>query len=169
MNQKKSQQIYFGAALIVLGTALYFLRSFEGLGRAAIFLLVGGAFLAVYFHRREFGLLVPACLISGLGVGLLGKGAFFEGYHVTLVGLGIGFVAITLIALLYQGRFHAWPLIPGVVLIVLGIPDTNRVLDYALTYWPLILVALGVVILLRAFRRPGRTQPGWILPLAHEV
>ena len=157
MNQKKRQQIYSGTALIVLGLALYFLRSFEGLGRSAIFFLVGGAFLAAYFYRREFGLLVPACLICGLGVGMLGEDAFLRGYHATLVGLGIGFVAITLIALLYQGRFHAWPLIPGVVLILLGVPDTSRILHYALTNWPLILVALGVLILVRAIRGRGAT------------
>ncbi len=157
MNQQKRQQIYFGTALIVLGIALYFLRSFEGLGRSAIFFLVGGVFLAGYFYRREFGLLIPACLICGLGVGMLGEDAFFRGYHATLVGLGTGFVAITLIALLYQGRFHAWPLIPGVVLILLGIPDTDRLLHHALANWPLILVALGVLILVRAITGRGAT------------
>ena len=157
MNQQKRQQIYSGTALIVLGLALYFLRSFEGLGRSAIFFLVGGAFLAAYFYRREFGLLVPACLICGMGVGMLGEDTFFRGYHATLVGLGIGFVAITLIALLYQGRFHAWPLIPGVVLLLLGIPHTDRILHHALTNWPLILVALGVLILVRAISGRGET------------
>ena len=157
MNQQKRQQIYFGTALIVLGIALYFLRSFEGLGRSAIFFLVGGAFLAGYFYRREFGLLIPACLICGIGVGMLGENAFFEGYHATLIGLGIGFVAITLIALIYQRRFHAWPLIPGVVLILVGIPDTSRLLHYALTNWPLLLIALGVLILVRAISGRGAT------------
>lgn len=154
MSPQKRQQLYSGTALIVLGLTLYFLRSFDGLGRSAIFLLVGGAFLAAYFYRREFGLLVPACLTSGLGVGMLGEGAFLDGYNSKLVGLGLGFVAITLIALLYQRRFHAWPLIPGVVLFLLGVPDA---FDYALTNWPLILVALGVLILVRAIGGRGAT------------
>ena len=157
MNQQKRLQIYSGAALIVLGLALYFLRSFEGLGLSAIFFLVGGAFFAVYFYRREFGLLVPACLTCGLGAGILGEDTFFQGYHSTLVGLGTGFVAITLIALLYQARFHAWPLFPGVILILLGIPDTDRILLYALSNWPLILVALGVLIVVRAISQRGAT------------
>lgn len=155
MDGQKRQQIYFGTSLIVLGLALYLLSSFEGFGRSTIFFLVGAGFLGAYFYRREFGLLIPGCLICGMGVAILGTESFLSDYNATFVGLGGGFVAITLVALANQRQFHAWPLIPGVGLILLGIPDSGRVLQSLLTSWPLLLVGLGILILIGALRNRG--------------
>lgn len=152
MRENQRQQIYFGTALIVLGIALYLLSSFEGFGRSTIFFLVGAGFLGTYFYRREFGLLIPGCLICGMGVAILGSDSFLRDFNATFVGLGGGFVAITLLALANQRRFHAWPLIPGVGLILLGIPDTGRILQALLTNWPLLLVGFGILIIIGAFR-----------------
>ena len=75
-----------------------------------------------------------------------------------LVGLGGGFVALTVIALLYERRFEGWPLIPGAVLIVVGLRET-RILEYFIDHWPLLLVVIGVLVLFGAVgRRSPRTD-----------
>ena len=135
-------------ALIALGLALWTVQRFEGLERSAIFFLVGGAFLAVYFYRREFGLLIPGGIICGIGVGML------EAVPM-LVGIGCGFVGITLVATIYERRFEGWPLIPGTILILVGLRELE-ILEYAFENWPLILVVIGVLILFGAI---GRRRP----------
>ena len=59
------------------------------------------------------------------------------------------------IALLYEQRFDWWPLIPGGVLILLGLPDTRRAIRWVFDQWPVLLIVIGVMILLGAFRRPA--------------
>ena len=71
------------------------------------------------------------------------------------LGLGLGFVAIFLIAFLYERKSHWWPLIPGTVLILLGLRRMEEVFGWLLRNWPLILVIIGVLILLGALR-PAR-------------
>ena len=116
--EQRRRQIRTGIALILVGAGLYVVQRFEGLERTAIFFLLSGAFLAAYFYRREFGLLIPAGLIGGLGVGM------FEAVPL-LAGIGGGFVAVTLIALIYERRFEGWPLIPGTILILVGLRETE--------------------------------------------
>ena len=148
MNQKK-RQVFTGLTLVVLGLVLYLLEYVGDVGRSATFFLIGGAFLAAYFYQRQFGFLIPGCLLLGLGGSL-----FLE--MPQKVGLGVGFVAITVVALAYQRRFHWWPLIPGGVLILVGLER----LDYVkrlFENWPLILVIVGVLVLLGALGRRETT------------
>jgi len=150
--EQRRRQIQTGIALILVGLGLYVVQQFEGLGRTAIFFLLSGAFLAAYFYRREFGLLIPAGLIGGLGVGM------FEAVPL-LAGIGGGFVAVTLIALIYERRFEGWPLIPGTILILVGLRETE-VLQYFVDNWPLLLVVAGVLVLLRSIGR-GKGVKSW--------
>jgi hypothetical protein len=151
MGEQRRRQVYSGLALIALGLALYAVQRVEGLGRSAIFFLVGGAFLAAYLYRRDFGLLIPAGLIGGIGAGMLEPVPM-------LVGIGGGFVAITIIALFYERRFEGWPLIPGAILILVGLREME-IVAYLVDHWPLLLVIVGVVILLGALgRRPPRSD-----------
>jgi hypothetical protein len=154
MAGRRRQRIVAGLTLIVLGLALYALQKFEGIGQATIFFLVGGAFLAAYFARREYGFLIPGCILLGLGAGSIGHDSFFFFGDSTLLGLGCGFVAIFLIALVYQRRTSWWPLIPGSVLLLVGLPDTERVFEILFDNWPLILVVIGLLILIGAVARP---------------
>jgi hypothetical protein len=151
MGEQRRRQVYSGLALIALGLALYAVQRVEGLGKSAIFFLVGGAFLAAYLYRRELGLLIPAGLIGGIGAGMLEPVPM-------LVGIGGGFVAITIIALGYERRFEGWPLIPGAILILVGLREME-IVTYLVDHWPLLLVIAGVVILLGALgRRAPRTD-----------
>ena len=130
------------------------MKYFDQFGRSAIFFLVGGAFLAAYFYRKEFGFLIPGCLLLGLAGGSLGRTTFFADGQATLLGLGFGFAAITVIGLVYEREFRAWALIPASVLILLGFPNTGPIIRYVFENWPLILVAVGVMILIGSFGRP---------------
>jgi hypothetical protein len=148
MGEPRRRHIYSGLALIVLGLTLYAVQGMEGLGRSALFFLVGGAFLAAYFYRKDFDLLIPAGLICGIGAGMLDSVPM-------LAGIGGGFVAITIVALIYERRFEGWLLIPGAVLLLVGLREM-QILEYFIKHWPLLVVVAGVLILLGAF---GRRAP----------
>jgi len=160
MNKLEKQRLAAGLVLIVLGVLFYVLERSRGVDSAALILLIGSGLLAAYFYRREYRLLVPAGILLGLGLGaLVGETRFAFG-RTTLWGLGVGFVAIYVVALLYERKSAWWPLIPGGVLILLGLPISGRILSAIFRSWPLVLVLAGVLILLGGFRGGKRSQSG---------
>lgn len=154
---QRSNQVVAGLVLIAAGLVFWLLRATEGFAQSAGFLVVGTAFLAAYFARRAYGLLIPGCILAGFGVGLLAGDHHGMFDQPILLGLGGGFIAIWLVAKLYQGRSHWWPLIPGVILILVGLRNGERVLRAVIDNWPLVLVAIGVIVLLGALRPSGRS------------
>jgi Na+/H+ antiporter NhaD/arsenite permease-like protein len=150
--EEKERRMAAGIALIVIGTVLYLLERSRGIDAAAVFLLMGSAFFAAYLYRREYGYLVPAGILLGLGTGtILGQTRYAFG-DTTLFGLGLGFIAIYVVSLLYERKNRWWPLIPGGVLILLNVPRVGDTVDFFFDNWPLILIIVGVLILLGAFR-----------------
>lgn len=150
MTQPQRQQAIAGGALIVLGLALFYL---ENLGPSLIFFLVGGGFLVFYLYRRDLGLLIPGCIILSLGVGNVTSSAFPD--LTKGLALGLGFIAITVVALIYEKRFVWWPLIPGGVLLLLNLPRGRELVRTVLDHWQLGLVVVGIIVLVTAFVRPG--------------
>jgi hypothetical protein len=71
----------------------------------------------------------------------------------------VGFIAIYVIAKLYERDSHWWPLIPGVILILIGVPKTAKIFRFLFDNWPLILVAIGLLVLIGAFRRTADAAP----------
>jgi len=158
---KRRQRLIAGLTLILLGLALFALDRIEGLGQAAVFFLVGGAFLAAYLARREYGFLIPAGVLLGLGLGKIGRhGLLGFADNPLPFGLGCGFVSIWVIALLYQRRSPWWPLIPGAILILVGLPDTEVWLQAVRDNWPLLLVVAGVIVLLAGLLGPKHPREG---------
>jgi len=155
VTQQQRQKMIAGVALVVLGLALYYL---ENLGNSLIFFLVGGGFLVAYFYRREFGMLIPGCIILSLGLGSVGSSAFPD--FTKGMALGLGFVAITVVALFYEKRFVWWPLIPGGVLFLLNLPRGRELVHTVLDNWQLGLVVVGVMIFISAFVKPGSRSGG---------
>jgi hypothetical protein len=150
----RDRRVTTGIVLIVVGTLLYVLNRIQGIGQSTILLVLGSLFLAGYVHRRQYRLLVPAGILLGFGFGSLGGNTWLEFGEPTMLGLGAGFVSIFVIALLVERRSHWWPLIPGGVLILLGLPDTDQIVRYIFDNWPLILVAVGLIVLLSSLARP---------------
>lgn len=157
MNEGTQRQVVTGAILILLGIGIFALQFLEGFSEAVVLFLIGGAFIAAYLYFRNYGLLVPGGILMGLGLGSIGEGSVFEFGDFGLIGLGIGFISIYVIALVVEGSSHWWPLIPGLILIVLGLASGNADFERLLSVgWPLILVFIGLLVLAGAFGLTGR-------------
>ena len=131
---------------MLVGLAFFLRPRFDFLDSEYILLLLGVVFLACYLWQRRYGLMVPAGVLMGLGVGRLfdeNLASFAEGSQ---LGLGFGFLAIFLVPLAYQRKSHWWPLIPGGVLILSAFEQTENVARVLFEYWPLALVAAGAVL-----------------------
>ncbi|MBL8154872.1 MAG: hypothetical protein JNM70_11870 [Anaerolineae bacterium] len=119
--------------------------------------LLGIAFLAWAFFSRRFPLVIPGSILLGLGVGVVlawqmttttdePKGG------VVVLGLAAGFLAIALLAPLFEKVRAWWALIPAAILAVVGVPllmgdQGIRFLEVVGQWWPLILVAVGLYVL----------------------
>jgi len=162
MDPKTKSKVATGLMLIVLGLALYGLQYLDDLGESVTLLLLGGMFIAAYMYTRTYLLLVFGGIVTGLGIGSLGERTVYIVGEFTQIGLGIGFILIYLIAMLYRGRSHWWPLIPGVVLLLLGFNAWRQFRLFMFSKgWPLILVVIGVLILLGTIgRNRKKTESG---------
>lgn len=157
MNTQDRGRIVAGAVLVLLGIGLFALQFAKGVGEAVILFFIGAAFVAGYFYSRRYGLLIPGCILLGLGLGSVGEKAAWNFGDFGAIGLGIGFVAIYVIDLIYRGASHWWPLIPGGILIVSGVAQSNADFQRLLSLgWPLALVLIGLLILAGAFGLSGR-------------
>ncbi len=152
MRSPNKRKMSAGLILIAVGLGLYLLERAQGIGQEVILLVIGGAFLIAYFIQKKYGLLIPACILLGLGVGSASRGTFLDYGNSTLIGLGVGFIAVFVIGRIHEGKSQWWPLIPGAVLLLLAFPETERLFEYVTDYWQLILVFIGILILIGAFR-----------------
>ena len=152
-------QVAAGLTLLALGAALLYLERFDGGSNFPLFLiLIGGLFLAAYFHQRAYGFLIPGGILLGIGSGFafeeLSSSPFADGDLVTL-GLGLGFLFIYAVSLLYERQNRWWSLIPGGFLVVAGFPEWEWV-EELYEFWPLAVMAGGAVLLLRAVQARRR-------------
>src|SRR5512140_760036 len=107
-----AKQVIPGLILILLGIVLLLSQYFD-FGPGLLLLLLGFLFLIAFFFTRSLGLLIPGCILAGLGIGIVfGRAPMREDVSV-LIGLGLGFLAIFAIQLAVGGRSHWWPLVPG--------------------------------------------------------
>ena len=140
----------FGAWMIVAGLALFF--------------------LVAYFYTREYGFLIPGCILMGIGLplayvqyatdqtGIVINGMSLDQGGLIVMGLGLGFVSIWLIDLLVsRGRPGGWwPLVPGGLLLAAGLAmssDNEQWLETISQWWPLVFIFIGCGILLQVLRR----------------
>ena len=162
MPTENRGRVIAGAILILLGVTFFVMNFLGGLGAAALIFALGAVFLAAYFVTRIYGLLIPGCILLGIGLGLIGQGGFSFAFGsltggLGALGLGVGFIAIFVIDWLYTNRVRWWPLIPGGILIVVGLARTSEIFQVLLTTgWPLILVVVGLIILAGAFGLTGK-------------
>lgn len=148
-----------GAVLIVLGILTLFAARLAETGDL-IPLFIGSALMVWFAFTRSYGLLIPGCIMTGIGAGVFVESVYRPISDPVVIGLGVGFVAIALIDWLMGKRRSGgwWPLIPGTVLLLVGIQDT-AVSDLLWHGWPIALVVLGVILLLQGPKAPGRSAP----------
>jgi hypothetical protein len=120
--------------------------------------LIGLGFLGAFAYTRLYGYLIPGSIMTGLGLGIVASQAIAfaadEGTGGAVVlGLGAGFLGIWAIGtLVHTAQHHWWPLIPGGILAAVG---TALLIGggaiEALDYWGVILVAIGLIVIVRAW------------------
>jgi len=138
---------------VALGIVLFALHLLEGPEEYTALLVIGSVFLAGYFYRRAYGLLIPGCILLGIGLGLAADDLRLPLDDPEPVGIGVGFLLIFLIDTVVRGQSRWWPLIPGLILVIIGVgpdvPDPGRIVSIG---WPLALVIVGVILIVRAGR-----------------
>jgi hypothetical protein len=147
----------FGAVLVTVGAVLLAGRLNHVVAAGGPALWLGAGFLMWWIFSGNYGLLVPAGVLGGLGAGLmLGEAGFYG--NAAALGLGAGFVAIYLLDLLRQRRRSSWwPLVPGAVLIAVGLlQNTTGWGSLGNLGWPLFLIVAGVVVVGVALAGRGR-------------
>ncbi|MFP4635419.1 MAG: hypothetical protein ACLFRD_06130 [Nitriliruptoraceae bacterium] len=139
----------FGLILIAIGTALLLILTTD-VGGEVIVGLLGIGFLIAYAFTRSYGYLVPGSILTGLGAGLV-VAAQDGPDEAVVLGLGLGFLAI---AVVNRGLGEAkagwwWPLIPGGVLVIVGVSTLMGTLDLGRFVVPIALIVVGALLLLR--------------------
>lgn len=161
MNTKDQKQITTGAILILLGIGFFALQFLQGFGAAVVIFLIGGVFVVGYLFRRAYGLLIPGGILMGIGLGAVGENTIVGFEDFGAVGLGLGFISIYVIDLVYRGKTHWWPLVPGGVLVVGGFASGSATFERLLSVgWPIVLIAIGLLLLAGAFGLTGRKKAG---------
>ena len=146
MNANR-RQILPGLILIVLGIVFLLTQYFE-FGPGLFLILLGLIFLIPYALTRAYGLLIPGCILAGIGVGLTFERTLSRPDVTVSLGLGLAFLAIYVVQLIVAGSSHWWPLVPGGILLLVGfaelVPQAQALLDNG---WPLLLIAIGLAVL----------------------
>lgn len=157
----RQRNLILGLLLIGLGLFFAYVQA-TGSGGEAIVALIGAGFLVAYAVTRTYGFLVPGSIMTGLGLGILWETEVGGAGGVVVIGLGLGFVAIYVIdAIVRRSRAMWWPLIPGGILAIVGVvteTENEGVLEDLAWIWPVMLIALGAVLVIVQLR-VGREEP----------
>ena len=84
------------------------------------------------------------------------------------LGLGVGFLSIWLLGtLLRMPEARFWPLIPGGILVFVGLAAMGGSVADLLRYaWPIVLIAVGLLVIVGGLRRaPSALPPDTAAPL----
>ncbi len=150
--------------LIVLGILLTISNLF-GISEGIFFIVLGAGFLAGYLTNRSYGLLIPAMILIGLGLGIQVADWYVLRIDELWVPffIGLGFMAIYLIDRLTWHQSSTWPLWPGGILVIIALwgiaLETGffrdiwwEFTDLLGEWWPVLLILWGVWLLLRGRR-----------------
>jgi hypothetical protein len=150
-----------GALLVAIGLLVLLAQNIKGESLGLLFLpALGGLFLVAGIIGRQAGFIIPGGILTGIGLGVIFTqspqfanpetaqgGVFFMGF-------ALGWFLIAVLSKLFTPETQWWALIPGAIMaligggLMLGGAALN-VLEFAGRWWPLILVGLGLVIIVR--------------------
>jgi hypothetical protein len=119
-------------------------------------LVVGLGLFGIFMLNRSYRALVGACVLSGLGIGLLVAALFPRGGGDAdgpgaVLGLGAGFIAIWLVsALMGLKEHHFWPLIPGGILLAVGMGLVLDLFTSDVSRWfvPAAVAVIGLIVMI---------------------
>jgi hypothetical protein len=147
------------AGLVIAGLGLFFLAGqVEPDIWQYVPLIIGLALLGVFVLRREYGFLVPGSILTGVGIGIVLERAAVSGDAgggVMMLSLAGGFLGIWVLGSIYRlPQNHWWPLIPGGILTLIGLAlFVGDEAQDLLRFWPIILVVIGAIVLVRTVTR----------------
>ena len=129
----------------------------ESLGAYDGLVFFGGisvAFGWVYFtDTSRWWAIIPASVMLTLGtISVLDEVSGAENGGILFIGLGLTFL---LLAVLPGGSSRTWALIPGTVLLILGVLLGTPFEGLTQYLWPVLLIVLGGYFLFRFFRNPS--------------
>lgn len=151
---------FAGTLLVVIGIVLLLIE-LTGVGGVAVVLLGGLAFLATFVATRSYGFLVPGGILTGFGAALVAQDLGLVD-DIGLFGLGGGFLLIPALQLATRTPREGgwwWPLIPGGILVLLGVIEHLQG-ETAGLILPVVLIVVGLAFLLSAGRREQAPQDG---------
>jgi hypothetical protein len=141
--------LIIGGGLLILQNLNIFSGDVENIIWAIVSGALGGFFLSRYFARREnWGWLIPGVSLLGIGISNLvklvpGVGALFSEF-IILGSIGLSFVLIYL-----NDRLHWWALVPGGLLISLGIGSIVESFDPTwVDSGSVLFIGLGITFLI---------------------
>jgi hypothetical protein len=147
----RSRLPWFGIFLVVFGALLLLRAVFPSLETAGslLFLAAGVAFLVSWLVNRGVGSLYLGSIITALAApDLLAAAGIVSGPGVGTLCLGIAFLFIALVRASSGGGW-GWQAGLGAILAAIG--GSSLVLPtFSGLVWPAVLVALGVILLVRA-------------------
>jgi hypothetical protein len=154
--------IVSGFVLALIGGATLVAQLWPDLSRYIPFVL-GVGLLGIFALTRAYAALVVGGILAGLGVGLLVSETLptdeAAGAAVVL-GLGTGFVSIWIASKLLSLReHHAWPLVPGGILVAVATGLTLDLFEGDLSRYvvPAAIALVGLLIMLGGYVRMNRT------------
>jgi len=155
----RNDQWVGGAVLIAIGAALL-LGQYVGDAGRFILLGLGLVLLLLFVVSRNPGALIGGGIVTGLGVGVLLATELQDeaAGAAVLLGLGGGFVGVWIIgSLLRMDETRIWPLIPGAIMITIGVAllAGTEYLEALEWLWPVIFIVLGLIVVVGAFIRRG--------------
>jgi hypothetical protein len=149
-----------GVILLVLGLALL-VDQLTPISLSAIFLgIAAGCFASAWVVWRARWAVTPTILLTALFVpDLLGDLGVLRGDGWTSIALAIAFGLIWLIGRA-EGRWRRWPLLLAVFFGLLGVTQLSDQVPWLPdldVFWPVLFIAVGLVIVLDGRRRaPAR-------------
>ena len=147
----RSRLPLFGIFLVVFGALLLLRQLFPALETAGslLFLAIGLAFLVSWLINRGMGSLYLGAIITALAApDLLAAANVVEGPGVGTACLGVAFLFIAGVRAA-SGAGWGWQAALGVILFAIG-ASSLAIPAMSDLFWPLILVVLGGILLLRA-------------------
>lgn len=158
--------------MVIVGIGLFFLLAqfVPDIGRY-ITLAIGLIFLAAFVAKREYGFLIPGCIVSGVGIGVVLASTLDDPWSGVsmLFSISGGFIAIWIISTLMHSadrgwpdgdskdvaRALWWPLIPGGILALIGliVLAEDGFESDLLRWWPLLIIGAGLIVLISSLRR----------------
>jgi len=164
MAGRKTGGLAFGVILIAVGAILMATRLAPVQTAPAWLLGLGLALSLIGILQRRVAALVGGMVLLGVGAGMVLGDLQALGLGIRawrLVALGLAFFGIYLLGALVGLPRRWWPLVPGVVLVGLGLAPSFRDLLFippeveiaVRTWWPAVLVVAGGWLVVKALRR----------------